>query len=942
MDDGGVDRRRAGPSSVDALADLTRSGRDRDRFVGRAQECRRLDELLLALRAGQSETLVVEGLPGIGKTELLRHAMARAGDLRVVHAQGVETDAALPFTTLAALLSPFADRVRDLPGPQQAALAAVLGPSAADTCDRLTVGTATLGCLSRAAEDGPILVVVDDGQWVDPSSGEALLFACRRLAHEGVGVLIALREGEAGPFAGAGFATLHLGGLGRDEARSLVDLDTVPDVAERIVAATGGHPLAIIELGRLLSEKQRAGSEPLPDPLPAGRWIEDAFAQRIARLSDGARQLLVVASVDAGLDVAVLLGASRRFGIPSAALDEVVAAGLVEVCESRLHFSHPVLRSVVYHRAPEELRRESHGVLAAMLRRQSDLDRRAWHLAAAADGPDEGAAAALDRAAESAQERGAFAEAGAALERAATLSSSDDDRARRLIAAGDAFWRGGQSAHALSTFRDALKFTADPLQRADIRLRTGVPEALSQAMPSTRELRDAAREIRPFDPVRAAVLLAQASLATLNASGVDDAVAIAEEAVALTPPGSSPGHLAASLALALTHLAQGEQSRALQELDDFVALIDGVGMRHEWFGVAEYIANALMWAERFVDAQRLLDAMIAFARDRSAPGLLPFALTVRAELAFFTGSWMNAFTDAWSAANLARESQQVAVLPYPLITLARAASALGREQEARLNLKSARELAARAGNRSLEYWAHATMGFVELGAGRLEAAGVQLELTAQAMDEQGVWHPSTLTWRGDLVEACARLGRRGSGARALERLEALADRTGGVWALAAAQRARGMLADGDWEHEFLDSILALRGLPLPFERARSQLCFGERLRREHRGPDATVQLRAAREEFARLGAGPWVARADSELAASGERPDAAPPSGLARLTAQELQVATAVAAGRTNAEAAEQLYLSRRTVEHHLGNIYRKLGIHSRMHLVRWLSPHSD
>ena len=942
MDDGGRDRRRTGLASLDARADQTRFARARDSLVGRTQECRRLDDLLLNIRNGRSETLVIEGLPGIGKTELLRHAMARAADLRVAHALGIETETALPFTTLAALLGPFADRLTDLPAPQQAALSAVLGRSSVDSSDRLTVGTATLGCLSHAAEDGPILVVVDDGQWVDPSSGEALMFACRRLAHEGVGVLIALREGESGPFAGAGFATLHLGGLGREDARSLVDHDTVPDVAERIVDAAGGHPLAIIELGRLLSAKQRAGREPLPDPLPAGRRVEDAFAQRVALLSEGAHQLLIVASADAGLDVGVLLEASRRFGIPSEALDEVVAARLVEVCESRLHFTHPILRSVVYHQAPEGLRRESHRVLAAMLRRQSDLDRRAWHLAAAANGPDEGAAEALDNAAASAHGRGAFAEAGAALERAAVLSCGDEERARRLVAAGDAFWRGGQSARALSTFNDALEFTTDPLQRADIRLRTGVPEALSQSMPSIRELREAAAEIRPFDPVRGAVLLAQASLATLTTGNVDDAVAIAEEAVGLTPAGSSPGHLAASLALALTHLAHGEQSRAVRELEGFVALIDGVGMRHEWFGVAEYIANGLMWAERFIDSERVLDAMIVFARDLSAPGLLPFALTVRAELAFFTGSWTSAFSDAWSAANLARESQQMAVLPYPLITLARVASALGREQEAREHLRNALELAIRSGNRSLEFWAHGTAGFVELEAGRLDAARVQLELTAQSMDEQGVWHPSSLTWRGDLVEAYVGLGRRRSGERALERLEALADRTGGAWARAAAQRAKGMMSDREYERDFLDAIAALRRLSLPFEEARTQLCFAERLRRDHRGADATVQLRAARKEFARLGAGPWVARADRELAECGERPDASQPVGLERLTAQEMQVATAVAAGATNGEAAEQLFLSRRTVEHHLGNIYRKLGIHSRMHLVRLLALHSE
>jgi DNA-binding CsgD family transcriptional regulator len=911
---------------------------DVDRLVGRTQECRRLDDLLEGLRHRRSATLIIEGLPGIGKTALLAYAMARAEDLCVVHAEGVETEAVLPFMTLAGLLVPFAYRLHDLAAPQRVALSAALGLAAADSADRLTVGTATLSCLSLAAEARPVLVVVDDGQWVDPSSAEALTFACRRLAHEGVGVLIALREGEPGPFADSGLATLHVGGLGREDSYRLLGDGTAPDVGARIVASTGGHPLAIIELGRILSERQRDGREPLPDPLPAGEGVERAFARRVAQLSDGGRALLMIAAADAGGEVGVLSTASRRVGIGMEALDEILAARLVDVRENRLFFMHPLLRSVVYQLASEDPRREAHRALAASLRRETDLDRRAWHLSAAAVGPDDCAAGALEHAARSARGRGAFAVAGAALQRAAELSTAEGERARLLVDAGDAFWRGGQSAKAMATLGDALALTADPVRRADIRLKTGVPVALSQSLPSLRdELTQAAHEIRHLDPARAAILLAQASLAALNTGRIRDASAAAGEAVRLSG-GNGLAHLAASLALALTHLAEGEQRRAVAELEGFVALIDGVGMRHEWFGVAEYVANGLMWAERFSDAQRLLDAMIGFARDLSAPGLMPFALSVRGELAFWTGNWMNTMSDASYGADLARGSQQTGLLAYPLVTLARVESALGREQEAREHLKAAVELAAFAGNLSVECWAHGAMGFLELGGGRPDAAVTHLEQTARTIDSLDVWHPSSLTWRGDLVEVQARLGRLRPARQSLAHLEDLADRTTGTWAAAAVQRARGMVVDDGFEDHFGEALDALERLSLPFEWARTHLCCGERLRWAGRPSDATAHLWAAREQFARLGATPWLTRADVELAACGEYPARLRPSGVERLTDQELQVAMAVVAGATNREAAAELFLSRRTVEHHLGNVYRKLGIHSRMHLVRLMS----
>jgi DNA-binding CsgD family transcriptional regulator len=349
-----------------------------------------------------------------------------------------------------------------------------------------------------------------------------------------------------------------------------------------------------------------------------------------------------------------------------------------------------------------------------------------------------------------------------------------------------------------------------------------------------------------------------------------------------------------------------------------------------------------MWVDRFSDARRLLDGMVNHARELSAPGMLPLALAVRGDLEFWTGSWMSAFSDAWNAASLARESQQSAVLPYALVTMARVESASGREPDAREHLETAAELAGELGHRSIEYWAQATMGFLELGAGRNREAAGCLEPLVAAADDMGLWHPSALTWLGDLVEAQAALGGESGALKASSRLDELAVRTGGDWVTAAAHRARGLLDDG-CERHFLEALGSSALVELPFERARTHLCLGGHLTRAERGAEAARHLWAARRDFARLSAKPWIERADRELAACGVSPGQVPePTDLDRLTPQELQVATAVAAGATNRECAEQLFLSRRTVEHHLGNVYRKLGIHSRMHLVRLMSgaPH--
>jgi DNA-binding CsgD family transcriptional regulator/tetratricopeptide (TPR) repeat protein len=905
----------------------------REPLVGRESERRRVDDLLERIRAKQSPALLVEGESGVGKSALLHYAMANAADMRVAFTSAVELEAELPFATLTALLAPFASTLDDLPPTQRAVLDAALGRGGTAPVDRLAVGAVTLGCLSLAAETASILLVVDDGHWADPSSAEALLFAFRRLEREAVGMVVASREGESHCFADAGLPTVRLGGLDGPAAMALVRRSMAPEVTESIVGPTGGNPLAILDLRDTLTEAQRRGREPLPDPLPIAS-DPDQIARRTRRLSDTARRLLTLAAAGGGLTVGVLLTAARALEIDPTTLDEVMSSGLVALMDNRVVFPHTWLRSSVYEDADEDDRRRSHQALAVALRREDDLDRRAWHLAAAAAEPDEHAAHALEESARSAHRRGAFAIAGEVYDRAAALSPSEEDRGRRLAAAGDSFWLAGRSARALTAFDEALELANDPVLRAEVQLKGAASGLLTRSLrPLHEELVARAADVERFDRTKASALLAQAAMTALTSGRVNEARRTADRAVAIAPNESAVAR-GAAVTVAMAQLAIGEVQAAVPALEAFLVEFESEGPHARWFGVAEQVANGLMWTERFAAAAPLLDGLIQLARTSSAPARLPLALSVRAELSFWAGAWRPAAVDAWEAASLARETEQTVLLSYPLVTLARIHGGLGRAGEAFGHLEEARQSAEASGNETMLHLAHAAQGFIELGLAHLEEARAHLELTASFSATGGFLHPSSVTWLSDLVEVLARIDDKAASAEALHSLEEVAMRLPGAWPRGALARSRGMLSSTGFDDHFEEALSALEAVPVPFEQARTELCFGERLRRMQLRTEATRHLWAAREVFVQLGAGPWIARTDSELAACGERTSLPRPTRLEALTPQELRVAAAIAAGATNREVAAALFLSRRTVEHHLGSVYRKLGVHSRSQLV--------
>ena len=434
-------------------------------LIGRDAACARIDELLLRGRGGRSGALLVRGEAGIGKTALLDYAVEGARDLTVVRALGVESEAELQFSGLLDCAAA-ARQLTEIPQPQADALRGALGLGSADAVDRFTIGAATLNLLAAAAESRPLLVVVDDAQWLDGATSVALLFAAKRLVADAVVLLFAARaDEESGDFRLPGIELLDLAPLTAADAARLLAHDhgdaPAPDVTERLWEATGGNPLALIEARRLLSAAQLAGQEPLPEPVPAGPALERAFAGRAELPPPDSQRALLVAAVSLAheTDVETIAAALALMGIRAEALESAEDAGLVAIDEGRLTFRHPLVRSAVFHGAAPSERRAAHRSLADAMRERSEPEHRAWHLAGAALGHDEEAAAALELAAQQAGERSGYGAAATALARAADLTSNEDARLRRLHAAADAALRAGRPG-------DATNLLAEPSPRA--------------------------------------------------------------------------------------------------------------------------------------------------------------------------------------------------------------------------------------------------------------------------------------------------------------------------------------------------------------------------------------------------------------------------------------------------------------------------------------------
>ena len=897
---------------------------------GRRSECAVLDGLLEGVRAGHSEVLVVRGEAGVGKTALLDYAVAPALDLRVVRVVGVESEMELAFAALHQLCAPVLDHVGGLPGPQRAALRAAFGLEDGPAPDRFLVGLAVLGLLSEMAGERPLVCVVDDAQWLDRASAQALAFVARRLQAESVMMLFAARE--PGTDLG-GLPELVVEGLRDVEARELLDsvvrwpLDE--RVRERFVAETQGNPLALLELPLGLSPAELAGGFGLPDALPVPGRIQESFGRRVEGLPKETRLLLAVAAAEPVGDPALVWRAAGRLGIPAHASGPAAEAGLVQF-GARVRFRHPLARSAAYRSASPQDRRDVHRALAEATDPQVDPDRRAWHRAQAALGPDEEVAAELERSAGRAQARGGLAAMSAFLERAAGLTPDPAQRAERALTAAEAKLQAGAFSAALELLGRAEAAPLNELQRARVDLlhaqlafvsnrgRDAPPLLLSAARRLERIDADLARATY-LETVNAAMFAGH--LASPGA-GVHEMAQAARAAPPAPQPPQAPDLLLDGLA---RHFSEGYAAglpvleRALSAFGREMPAAEQL----RWLWLASVTALHL-WDDQKWDA--LSSRHVELARGAGALSELPLALSSRAYMQVFAGE-LTAAASLAEEVRAATEATGGSLAPYVALGLA---AWHGREDEACALIAAARgEVSLRGEGIGITVieWSKAVL-----------YNGLSRYDEALAAAEQGSRYPHELglaTWSmAELIEAAARTGQPGHAAGALRSLSEATGAAGTDWALGVEARSRALLSEGESAaHLYRQAIGHLSRTRVRAELARTHLLYGEWLRRRNRRVDATEQLRVAYQMLTAMGAEGFAERARRELLATGETVHKRAAGTAGGLTAQEAQIARLAGDGLSNLEIGGRMFLSPRTVEWHLRKVFVKLGITSRRQL---------
>ena len=909
-------------------------------FVGRRSECETLDRLLEGARAGRSGALVLRGEPGIGKTALLEYAIDSAADLDIARAVGFESEMELAYAALHQLCAPMLDRLERLPAPQRDALGTAFGLSSGTTPDRFLVSLAVLSLLSEAAETQPLLCVIDDAQWLDRESATALTFVARRLLAEPIAMLFATRE----PIEELrGLRELMVGGLPDSDARALLDFAVrgpLDDrVRDRIIAETGGNPLALLELPRGLASAELAGGFVQPGALPLPHQIEESFLRRLEALPEEARLLLLVAAAEPVGDPALLWRAAGQLGFAPEALAPAVAAELLHV-GTRVRFRHALVRSAVYRAASPADRRRAHKALAEVTEPGVDPDRRAWHRAEAAAGPDEEVASELERSADRAQARGGLAASAAFLERAVGLTLDPALRAQRALAAA----RAKFAAAAIDTAAELLGIAEEgplgQLERARLErlraqiafARTGLADipGLTVSPDAPALLLDAAKRLEPLDVELARETYLDALMTVMSAESPSGGggLAAAAEAAREAPPGQRPVDVLLDGLVTRFTEPYAAALPALRQALDAVTGTDGRpddSLRWLWLVcpvTPEPLAPELWDDETW---HELATRAVTLARETGALTLLPNALTGRATVHVLAGEF-----DAASAlideAYAITDATGSAPLRSPSLVLA-----AWRGQEAaalRMIAADIRDATARRLDRPIRI-AHWATAVLYNGLGRYVDA-LPAAQRACGSEQLGVFGFAL----SELVEAAARSHDREVASNALRRL---ADRTrasGTDWALGIEARSRALLDEaGDAESLYREAIERLEHTRVRVELARARLLYGEWLRRRRRRLEARDQLRTAHETFTTMGAEAFAGRAARELLATGERARKRSVETRNDLTAQELQVARLARDGLSNPEIGARLFISPRTVEYHLRKVFTKLQIGSRIEL---------
>jgi DNA-binding CsgD family transcriptional regulator len=909
-------------------------------LIGRAEERAAIDRLLADARAGRSGVLVLSGAPGVGKSALLASAIDLAGGMRVLQVVGVETEIDLAFAGLDQLVRPVLEAAERLPARQADALLGALGRGDHVSQDRFLVGAATLSLLSEAAEDAPLLCVVDDAQWLDRPSVEALAFAGRRLEAEGIALLAATREG-----GWAGLPELPVAGLGPDDAAELLHETAgqiAPDVCARLVEETAGNPLALLELVGALSPRQLEGTEPLPRKLALTPRIQEAFSAKVRALPARSRTLLLVAAADDTSDAAVIVRAAAGLGVRPDDLEPVERARLASVdTGGRFAFRHPLVRAAVYQGATFPARLAAHRALAGALEGGEHAERQVWHLAATAIGPDQAIARALQQSAERSERRGGHAVAAAAFERAAELAPARADRGRLFVAAAQAAFRAGQAGRAAGLAARAEPMVDDPAVADELtRLRGRIEFARGSALTAHAMLLAAARGVAERDPRTAATLLIEAARAAWNAHDQDR---YAEAAALLTtlrlPEGDPLGPVVAT-AIAIGDFVAGRPRdpviRMRQGINAWIPLLRADQRSgHDQEFVEASLALTGFTRVTCDDAAGLAvgTAAVVGCRTRGLVAWLPWALVNLSMTEALAGRHAAAVASATEGLRLAQDLDLPMAVCACTASLAWVAAVRGEEERCRQLADDAVRLAQTHHLPAIAVFATWALGLLELSLGRPERA---FERLSDPVHGPMAVPSVRCLITPDLVEAAVRAGQARDLGDTVGWYEEWAPATGQAAAEAALHRCRALL-DGDRaEAHFVESLRlhdTMGPAQRPFDRARTELLYGQWLRRVRRRADARPRLASAHETFQRLGATPWAERAATELRATGQtvpRRDAV----AAHLTAQEIQVVRLVAEGGSNQEVAAQLFLSPRTVAYHLYKAFPKLGISSRAELA--------
>jgi DNA-binding CsgD family transcriptional regulator len=899
-------------------------------LLGRQRERAVLERLLDTARSGHGATIVVYGDPGVGKTALLEYTLQLAEEFRVVRSAGVKGEMELDFAALQQLCSPILGFAERLPDPQREALDVAFGLSSGDAASPFLVGLAVLGLLSEAAEEQPLLCLIDDAQWLDSASAQALAFVARRLLAERIALVFATRDRGGGL---ARFPQLRVEPLGHRDARALLEsvlaarLDEL--VLERIVAETGGNPLAILELPRGLAPGQLAGGFGLPAALPLSAGIEQSFTRRLARLPRDARRLLILAAAEPLGDNALLWRAARQLGIPETAARKVESEGLLTL-DGAVTFRHPLVRSAVYDSAEPSERREAHRALADATDPQLDPDRRAWHRAQAASAPDEEVAVELERSAGRARARGGLAAVAAFLERAAALTPEPTHRAQRLLAAAGAERDAGDLEAALGLLAGVDVGALDDLGRARVELlQAQIALEQRRADDAGRLFLSAASRLERLDPELACETyleaLGGAMTSDIEVEGGAPAVAAAARAAqAGAVPTRTVDVVLDAFATRLTDgfpAAAPALARALELLLATTIPDEDVS---RWLSLSSSRDGNMVALELWDDeAVHLLAArQVQVARDSGALVHLEFALSFLARSDMLAGELASAAVLLDEARSIAEVTGNPPLVNAPMIL----AAWRGDEAKASELIEAGAEEAAARRWTSNNY----ARAVLYNGLGRHDAAR---DAAWEAFRPDPIGYGSLLL--PELAEAASRTGERSLLEHALEWISQRTAVISSRWASGIEARVRALSSEGDVaETQYRASIWHLSGTRVRLELARTQLLYAEWLRRERRRLDARSQLGTALEAFTSMGAEAFARRAERELLATGEHARKRTVETLDQLTPQETQIAGLVAKGHTNREIAAQLFISPSTVEYHLRKAFRKLGVRSRTQLA--------